>query len=103
MNRTDSRHNAGSERRGTSIQTVAILLTICMLTYLAIAGILHVMSVEAAAAAPDSTMMSMSAATASNAAPGAVQTVPSSTSDQDSEAANNARECGQKANSDRYD
>lgn len=100
---TDSRRDAGSDRRGTSIQAGAILLTICILTYLAIAGILHVMSLEAAAAAPDSTPPSMSAATASNSPVGVAQAVPSNALDQDSEPATSTRECGQKAYDDRPD
>jgi hypothetical protein len=50
MKTTDSKRYEGPDRRQSSIQGYAILLAICILAYLVMAAILHVASVEAAAA-----------------------------------------------------
>jgi hypothetical protein len=95
---TDSSHDAASDRKGSSIQGAAILVTICILAYLAIGGILQVMSLDAAAAAPDGALTPLAAVTASNPPVGEAQALSTNASDQGSEPADSTRECGQKAN-----
>jgi hypothetical protein len=87
----DSSRNFGSERMGPSIQGAAILLAIYILTYFAVAGILHVTATDAAIAEPDQSLTFASTAAAPNPPVSADRSPPSSAFDQDSKPAESLR------------